>query len=255
MRFPFSLKILFFILIFSSCYSFAQNKLTASPVNIDTSIDKKYLIGDFDPAAETDFVLVNQKYSVKKNFYLRKEVYKAFIKMYNAALKDSVKLCIISATRNFDYQKRLWEEKWDGEKQVDGQNVSNYDSLPRVKMIMKYMTMPGTSRHHWGTDIDLNSADPDYYFTDEGDKLYKWLKANASKFGFCQPYVLNYNYKPFNIQEERWHWSYLPLAKVFLENYKAKVTYNDIKGFSGWEKAREIDIIKNYVMDINKNCY
>jgi len=48
--------------------------------------------------------------------------------------------------------------------------------------------MPTASRHHWGTDVDINSVDPDYFLNGTGLQEYEWLKKNAYKYGFCQPY-------------------------------------------------------------------
>lgn len=53
---------------------------------------------------------------------------------------------------------------------------------------MLYSSMPTTSRHHWGTDMDINSVEPEYFESGQGLLEYNWLKANAHKFGFCQPY-------------------------------------------------------------------
>jgi D-alanyl-D-alanine carboxypeptidase len=58
----------------------------------------------------------------------------------------------------------------------------NYD-------IMNYSAMPQASRHHWGTDVDINSVEPEYFESGQGLKEYTWLQENAWKFGFCQPYT------------------------------------------------------------------
>ncbi|MGY8911587.1 MAG: M15 family metallopeptidase, partial [Flavobacteriales bacterium] len=51
--------------------------------------------------------------------------------------------------------------------------------------------------------------------------------------------------------EEKWHWSYLPLSKIYLNYYNQQITYKDINDFEGAEFAKEIDIIKNYVNGIS----
>ena len=51
------------------------------------------------------------------------------------------------------------------------------DSISAVKEIMKYSSMPSTSRHHWGTDIDLNSLENSYFEKGEGKKYsIGWLQ-------------------------------------------------------------------------------
>jgi LAS superfamily LD-carboxypeptidase LdcB len=114
--------------------------------------------------------------------------------------------------------------------------------------------MPGTSRHHWGTDIDLNSLNNKYFSTGEGKEIYTWLTENASDYGFCQTYTLKDPTRPTGYEEEKWHWSYLPLARPFLDQYAQKVGYDDLKGFLGWETAKILRVIEDYVQSINMNC-
>ena len=35
--------------------------------------------------------------------------------------------------------------------------------------------MPATSRHHWGTDLDINSVDPKYWEEEPGKSEFEWL--------------------------------------------------------------------------------
>jgi LAS superfamily LD-carboxypeptidase LdcB len=114
--------------------------------------------------------------------------------------------------------------------------------------------MPGTSRHHWGTDVDLNSMDPKYFDTEAGKKIYDWLKTNASAYGFGQPYCAKGADRATGYEEEKWHWSYLPIARQCTDAYQRKVKYSDITGFSGSETAEELKVIEDYVMGINKSC-
>lgn len=223
---------------------------------IDIPIDKKHLLGKFNPAEDSTFIEVDLKYANRKGLYLRKKTYDAFIKMHESALKDGIKLTIISATRNFNSQKYLWERKWSGEKLVEEKNLAKTISNPveRAKNILKFSSMPGTSRHHWGTDIDLNKDKNDYFLTEKGKKTYKWLKENASFYGFCQTYTPKDSSRPSGYEEEKWHWSYIPLAKSFLAQYIDKVNYDDLKSFKGWETAKEIKVIENYVLAINNSC-
>ncbi len=69
---------------------------------------------------------------------------------------------------------------------------------------------PGISRHHWGTEIDLFVVNR-YRFRDKGPlgPAYAWLKANAHRYGFFQPYL---GLDDDGYIEERWHWSYSPIS-------------------------------------------
>lgn len=218
---------------------------------------KIYLMGKFDPSTRKDFVLIPIKYTTNQSkMYLRKETLDAFLKMREAADLDKIDLKIASATRNFVYQKNIWNNKWTGVTLINGKNLSKSisDSLERFKKILEYSAVPGTSRHHWGTDIDINDANPEYFETELGEKTYEWLIKNAPLFGFCQPYNQKDSNRPTGYNEEKWHWSYLPLAKTFTEEYKNLIKDEDIKGFLGDENVIGQDLINNYVLGINPIC-
>ncbi|MFA6257476.1 MAG: D-alanyl-D-alanine carboxypeptidase family protein [Candidatus Paceibacterota bacterium] len=219
--------------------------------------EKNYLMGNFDPSTRKDFVLIPIEYTTNKSkMYLRKETLEAFLKMRDAALKDKIDLKIASATRNFDYQKDFWNKIWTGAIFLNKENLSK--SIPnnqeRFKKILEYVAVPGTSRHHFGTDIDLNGGNIYYFNSEVGKKEYAWLVKNAPLFGFCQPYNLKENNRITGFNEEKWHWSYLPLAKKFMEEYKDLVKNEDIEGFLGDENVSGEDLINNYVLSINPIC-
>lgn len=223
----------------------------------ELQVDKDYLLGKFEPSQKKGFVEADFKYTEKKpGLYLRIEVYEAFKRMHDAALQSGKKLIIKSATRNFYRQKSIWERKWSGETLVDGKNLAETvsDPVERARIILRFSSMPGTSRHHWGTDIDLNALNNEYFLTKKGKEIYTWLTENASDYGFCQTYTPKDSTRPTGYEEEKWHWSYLPLARSFLEQYTQKVGYDDLKGFLGFQTARELRVIEDYVQSINKNC-
>ncbi len=209
--------------------------------------EKNYLMGKFDPSARGDFVPVPEEYNVSGyKTYLRKETLEAFLKMREAASLSGVELNIASATRNFNYQKKLWNDKWSIK--------DNFDGLEKFKEILEWSAAPGTSRHHFGTDIDINNVNPPYFDSQKGEKEYNWLVTNASQFGFCQTYNLKGNNRPTGYNEEKWHWSYLPLARNFTQEYKDLITEEDIKGFLGDEYVAGQNLINNYVLSINSEC-
>lgn len=218
---------------------------------------KIYLTGKFDPAQREDFVLIPSQYALNENkMYLRKETFEAFLKMQSAADEDAVDLKIASAARNFDYQKDIWNKKWTGFTLVDGKDLSK--SIPngeeRFRKILEYSSAPGTSRHHWGTEIDINDANPSYFNREKGKKEYEWLVKNAYLFGFCQTYNLKGADRPTGYNEEKWHWSYLPLSKTLTQDYKNLIKDADIKGFFGDEYVPSLNLINDYVLSVNPEC-
>jgi len=220
-------------------------------------INKKYLMGQFDPSTDSRFSFIDKRYLVNpaQAIYMRNEALEKFIAMQAAAQKDGISLKIMSATRPFDIQKAIWERKWQGKQQVNGYFIP--DSLKgkdRALRILEWNSMPSTSRHHWGTDIDLNNVNPAYWTKDLGKKQYEWLTTHAHEYGFCQPYSEMGKNRPVGYQEEKWHWSYLPLSREFVKKYKEQIKNSDIGGFLGAETALEIGVVEIFVLGINPDC-
>lgn len=254
--------ILFVLFTFEICSCSGNSNNTDTSVN--SALAKQpnpvysadYLLGKFNQKTDTMFGAIPIKYCSKEGMYLRKETISAFVKMYEAAKKEGVSLKIISATRNFNEQKSIWDAKWNGSRLVNGKNLSQTikDPVERARTILRYSSMPGTSRHHWGTDMDLNSLENSYFTTAEGKKVYDWLKNNAVTYGFCQPYSLKSESRPNGYEEEKWHWSYMPLSSVLLKEYSGKIKSESISGFTGSETATKLNIIEHYVKGINPEC-
>lgn len=212
--------------------------LQLEPTEIEFS--KSELIGKISPSSQSDFEKIPSEYTKKSNIYLRKAALISFGKMHLAADKAGFNLMIISATRNFSYQEGIWTRKWNR------LAMSGKSDLEKVEEIMTYSSMPGTSRHHWGTDIDLNNLNNDYFEDGAGKELYNWLVENAPKFGYHQTYTSKENGRT-GYNEEKWHWSYMPIAGPMLEQYNEKVGYSDIDGFPGCGQAPAIKAIEHYV--------
>lgn len=237
----------------------AESKKPAATAvsQIDTTrFDLDYIRGKFDPAQHPDFVKIPLKYADREGRYLHRETYEAFLKMWEAARQDGVNLKIISATRNFNAQKGIWEAKWTGRRKVGGKDLSQTipDVAKRAYKILEYSSMPGTSRHHWGTDIDLNALVNSHFEKGEGLKTYQWLTANAAAYGFCQPYSPKGSERPHGYNEEKWHWSYLPIALPLTKQAELQLKNDMISGFAGAEAASQIDVVQKYVLGINPEC-
>lgn len=136
-----------------------------------------YLTGQYDPSKDkrfTEFV---------KDTYLRTEALNAFMKMQEAAHNDGIALEISSAMRTYIQQKRIWDSKWKGDRPIDtdtqerlpSPNSPDDDltSKERAINILQYSAIPGASRHHWGTDIDLNSDNLCDWKTKDGLAEYR----------------------------------------------------------------------------------
>lgn len=219
-----------------------------------------YVTGKFEPSRHPLFINLDKTDIPvsRKGQYLRKETADSLSLMLNDFHKDQpgIKISVISATRNFNSQKGIWEEKWAGKRKITGTpSISEIkDPVKKGELILQYSSMPGTSRHHWGTDFDINQLNNEYYSKGEGKIIYNWLVKNASKYGFYQPYTAG---RDAGYKEEKWHWSYLPLSKQFLADWNnlhacmQSAFWKDIS-FKGVEHVAHLAPI--YVNSINSEC-
>lgn len=221
---------------------------------LEAILNLDYIMGRFDPSTHPDFVKIDSQYADKAGMYMRKDAYEAFKAMYRHAMNDGIQLQIKSATRNFNAQKVIWEGKWSGARLLEGgENLAETtpDPKERAMKILRFSSMPGSSRHHWGTDVDFNNLENHWWAEGKGLDMYTWLQHNASLYGFCQPYSEG---RPYGYWEERWHWSYMPVSARLTRYAEANLKNEMIEGFLGSETAPMIDIVKKYVLGINEDC-
>ena len=157
---------------------------------------------------------------------LHAHVVAPFLSLRRAALADGFDPVPHSSFRGFSRQLSIWNGKFSGERPMldasglplDASALMPYD---RIEAILLWSALPGASRHHWGTDIDLidrRATPPDYRvqltteeFAPGGPyaALAEWLEANAARFGFFRPFrgVLS------GVRPEPWHFSFAPVAE------------------------------------------
>ena len=145
--------------------------------------------------------------------------------MRAAALADGIDLTAFSGFRDFDRQLAIWNGKFRGERPMQdraGRPLEPLQLSPRerVAAILWWSALPGSSRHHWGTDFDVKDASalpPGYRFQvvpaeyqpgGPFERLTTWLDAHMHQFGFFRPYDTDRG----GVQPEPWHLSYAPLA-------------------------------------------
>jgi len=161
-----------------------------------------------------------------------------FLALRRAALADGLDPIAHSSFRDFSRQLDIWNGKFSGSRpMVDacGRLIDVNDLTPaqRVDAILLWSALPGASRHHWGTDIDVidrqaTAADYKVKLTPEEfapggpyAALADWLEANAARFGFFRPFrgVLS------GVQPEPWHFSFAPIAENARRDLSPAVLY------------------------------
>ena len=170
-------------------------------------IKRELLIGQGKPVLTQNLVLP--------------EVYNAFLDMAQAAKKDGIKIEIVSGYRSYQRQLEIWNRKFNR------YTLQGLSGEAAVLKIIEYSTIPGTSRHHWGTEIDIT----DGAVTPNGDilvqekfhnggpyeNLHKWMTTNAHRFGFVLTYTRDPHRKGFLY--EPWHYSYEPFSVNYLKEF------------------------------------
>ena len=160
---------------------------------------------------------------------LQSEVARAFEHLQRDAAAAGFELAIASSFRSFSRQLAIWNGKASGERPVHDDAgrplaLAGLSPTAQVHAILRYSALPGASRHHWGTDLDVFDAaalgcgekvrlEPDEVAPGGVfDPLHCWLDermAAGQSHGFFRPYAVDRG----GVAPERWHLSYAPLSR------------------------------------------
>ncbi|WP_434524532.1 M15 family metallopeptidase [Photorhabdus asymbiotica] len=198
------------------------------------------------------------------NHQLQPEAAKAFLSMQQAAASAGFNLQPASTFRDFQRQQAIWNGKFRGTRPVLDENSQPMDITQLTegelcKAILRWSALPGASRHHWGTELDI--YDPtllpesqklqlepwEYEKGGYFEPLTHWLTENMPHFSF---------YRPFGghgggVAYEPWHISYWPLSeqleKLLTEQILLDVwQQHDIAGID-WLSANLPFLFENYL--------
>lgn len=162
---------------------------------------------------------------------LHYEAVASFLAMRDAAKVEGIDLVPRSSFRDFQTQLAIWNRKWTGQRPLyDRQGAlldrAGLSDSETVDAILCWSAIPGGSRHHWGSDVDVIDAAavppgytvelvPSEYASDGMfARLSQWLDANMRRFGFYQPYRTDRG----GVSPEPWHLSYAPISQAALES-------------------------------------
>lgn len=220
------------------------------------------ICNEFYSQATVDLEIIigkSQSNLVGDSIRLEVNTYKAFKKMEAAAKRDGIYLKIVSAYRGFERQKLIWNNKYE-----KFTNDFSLEPEKAISEIIRFSTVPGTSRHHWGTDIDIidgNFPDEENVLVSEKFekdglfyKLKNWLDNNSENFGFYLTYTNDKNRKGFEF--EPWHYSYKPVSVKYYRaliktDLKKIIKSLDINGSDYFDESFIDTYIAENIMDIN----
>ncbi len=170
--------------------------------------------------------------------YALREVMENYLSLKEKASQNGWHLILVSGYRTFYSQRRIWNN-YD----KSYENMKSLSEKARVRAIMSVVSVPGLSRHHWGTDLDISEEtlrgqlvkiQPDT--PKKVIQFYQWMEQNAPQFGFCKVYLGDRG----AVVDEPWHWSYFPFSRV----YAGQIL--EIRNFS---KIMDIKVARvNYLM-------
>lgn len=201
------------------------------------------------------------------NHFLQLDALLAFQGLQNAADRAGFNLQPASSFRDFSRQQLIWNNKFLGLRKVhdDAGNPLDLSMLApweKAQAILRWSALPGASRHHWGTEIDI--FDPDLLPEGQALQLEPWeyqqggyffelsefLAENLAKFDFGLPFLPQPEGKKIGL--EPWHISYLPLAQQAQQQFTPEVL------LSAWEnedvagkemlKLHLADIFRDYLL-------
>lgn len=168
-------------------------------------------------------------------YFVDKEILPFYNKLKELLAIDGFELRLESAYRPFERQLSIWNRKASGElKLLDANGVPMErprDEEELMYAILTWSALPGASRHHLGSDLDVvdGKACPEGYevqltpaecngmFAPFHKRLTELMDANEA-FGFSRVFVPDRG----KIQPEQWHIAHLPTSRRRLENFSLK---------------------------------
>jgi LAS superfamily LD-carboxypeptidase LdcB len=177
--------------------------------------------------------------------HIHSDVVRPFLRLQDEARRAGFELAILSGFRDFERQLEIWNRKATGQQAVLDSNAVPLD-IERLSekelafAILRWSALPGASRHHWGTDIDVfdAAAKPDGYeielIPEEVNSggmfgpLHDWLDqtiAAHAAFGFFRPYDRDRQ----GVAPERWHLSCAPVASRYEDSLTTDVIRDTIR--------------------------
>ncbi len=202
-----------------------------------------------------------------KDIRLHREVHAPLVKLADALADANLPVVIVSAWRSFDHQCSIWNAKWSGTRPILDRNACPLDSQQlsdesKFNALCYWSAIPGTSRHHWGTDFDIFLQQPiaqgysvqltpdEFSETGVCAELEQWLSLHLESFGFYRPYRKEQG----GVSPEPWHISYFPIANQCLGKVRATDAARKIKqsNLQGKEVVLNHldDYFSNYVFNV-----
>lgn len=239
---------------------------------------------DYSPSLSPNIMLTHLSYSSSRwlgisphqlmdagnGHLLLPAVLDAFSAMQQDAKQEGIDLQLVSSYRSFERQCLIWNRKWRGEaKLLDiygvPLNPERLSNVEKLHAILMWSALPGGSRHHWGSDIDVydkaavSQWDGDFQLVEteyaaDGPcyPLAQWLNENMAHYGFTLPFA----HYCGGVAREPWHLSHADSANLFekqrnLASLVTAIENSDLEG-----KSTVLDhihmIYRRYILNLGE---
>lgn len=198
-----------------------------------------------------------------KDYLIHQDIRKDLESLIKKASSFQIKLQPISSFRPFERQLKIWNEKVSGtrpliiighnglEEKIDPHSLSESELL---WAILKWSAIPGLSRHHWGTDLDMiDQKALDLYNKKKQHTPYQ-IKLTPSEYqqdgifshlgSFLEQQKISPFYRPYHTNRkvglafEPWHISHQQLANE-------KISFLKSEGLSRFLEILQSEIYKD----------
>jgi LAS superfamily LD-carboxypeptidase LdcB len=146
------------------------------------------------------------------------------LKLKKICAREGFDLAIASGFRSQEQQQRIWNSKAQGLRAVlnlqgEPMDIFKLSEVERVLAIMRWSALPGASRHHWGSEIDVYNRRvlekvelTPQEVADDGPMgpFHLFLDEVLDDLDFFRPYEFDLG----GVATERWHLSYAPLSEA-----------------------------------------
>lgn len=174
---------------------------------------------------------------------LHRDVAAPYLALCAAGREAGLAISAVSGFRDFERQRQIWNAKYRGERPLLDRAGRPLDAAAltpreRVAAILLWSALPGASRHHWGTDLDvidtaaLAPGEQAHLVPEEFAaqgvfaRLNRFLEARAGDFGFYRPYARDAG----GVMPEPWHLSHMATAQAALAALSPTVLARALSG-------------------------
>lgn len=193
------------------------------------------------------------------SFFINPKIEPDLMRWESDCIKHGIDFAVASAFRSYERQLLIWNEKVEGKRPLKDKSgvtieASKLTDQALLNTIMLWTHIPGVSRHHWGTDLDV--FDATWYkknneklllentIFEEGGACHKFHQLNESLLD--NPQSMFAFYRPYNdgksFMKELWHYSHKKTAKEFEKKFSYELFIQNI------EESKDL-LLRDLILD------